>query len=42
MDIAKRVGGLLWADSAATPDDEDDDQDEDPDEGTPGAALKSA
>ncbi|GAA1611987.1 hypothetical protein GCM10009789_77900 [Kribbella sancticallisti] len=42
MDIAKRVGGLLWPGLSAEPDGEDDDQGEEPDEGDGGGALKSA
>ena len=41
MDIAKRVGGLLWAGPAAASDDEEDDQGDEPEEGT-GTALQSA
>jgi integrase-like protein len=41
MDIAERVGGLLWAGPPAEPDGGDDDQGEDPDEGAAGT-LKSA
>jgi hypothetical protein len=37
MDIAKPVGGLLWADTSAKPDSEDDD----PDEGTTEAPVSA-
>jgi integrase len=40
MDIARQVGGLLWASQSNEPDGDDDDQDGD--EGNAGPVLKSA